>query len=262
MGTNAPIITLLSDFGTQDPYVASMKGVIASIAPEAAIHDLSHDIQCGDVIAAALFLETTLPLFPTETIHIAVVDPGVGTGRHPIVVRVADQFVVCPDNGLVSWCIRSADSFEARVIKNAELLPPSPSTTFHGRDVFAPIAAHLASGVAFEEVGLLLEKLIALPYPEPVVKGDLVQGEIIHIDHFGNAITNIPRSRISGHSNMVITAGDLECHEVHDTYGNVGDGKALAVIGSTEHVELSVNKGNAALIYKFHRGTVVQIELR
>lgn len=185
MSKEIPLVTLTTDFGTRDPYVAAMKGVIATLCPPARIVDLSHELPAQDIHAAAFFLAGAVPYFPPETVHVIVVDPGVGTARLPLAVRAGGQYFVCPDNGLLTLVLRTLSLEAAYTIANPDFMRSNISATFHGRDIFAPAAASLAAGASIAEIGAPVEKLVPLDVPEPRIAGGKVTGEIAHVDRFG-----------------------------------------------------------------------------
>ncbi len=189
---NDPIITLLTDFGLEDGYAAAMKGVILGIRPDARIVDISHLVPPRDVRAGAFVLASTCGFFPAGTVHVAVVDPGVGTARAAVAIRTPRYFFVGPDNGLFSLALQRETTWESRTLENPAYRLPEVSSTFHGRDIFAPAAAHLAQGAPFEEFGPPCT--LSVPDWTAVVRsGESCTGEIIHVDHFGNAVTNLTR---------------------------------------------------------------------
>src|SRR5687767_8873684 len=192
-----PIITLLTDFGARDYFVGAMKGVILSLNPEATIVDITHEIPPQDIQAAAFNLLACYRDFPAGTIHVAVVDPGVGSDRRAILVKCANQFFIGPDNGLFSWIREREGKFSAWQITNEQFFRNPVSSTFHGRDVFAPVAAALSKGVAPAEVGPPLERIVMLAPLLPRATADAIEGFLIHIDRFGNCITNFTSEYIS-----------------------------------------------------------------
>lgn len=245
----APRITLTTDFGTRDPYVAAMKGVISTICPEAALFDLSHDIAPQAIAEGALFVAGAAPWFPAGTVHVVVVDPGVGSDRRAVAVRAGGQVFICPDNGLLTLFLRQHPVEEARFIEERRYMHTSISPTFHGRDVFAPVGAHVARGVPLAELGPAAERLVALDWPEPERLDDgRIRGVVVHVDRFGNLITNIPES--------MVRAADVEAARVwaasrgpwpvRRTYSDAPRGEALALFGSAGYLEIGVNGGSAA----------------
>jgi hypothetical protein len=261
---NLPIITLLSDFGLQDGYVASMKGVILEICPNARLVDISHLIAPQDVRSGAFVLYASYQYFPRGTVHLAVVDPGVGTERRAVAIRTGSSFFVGPDNGLFSLILKKETKWETRKLENPKLRRSSVSSTFHGRDLFAPAAAHLACGVGFHTLGPLVLDPISPQWREPIIAKGEVIGEVIHIDRFGNATTNV-RSEILEKRGPAdqwrITTGKSEIRSIRQTYGRVRTGEALALTGSTGFIEIAVNQGNAACELELDLGTKVSFRL-
>ena len=246
----SPVVTLLTDFGTRDPYASAMKGVVLSLCPEASVVDLSHEIAPQGVLEAALFLPAAAPYFPPNSVHCAVVDPGVGTDRRAIAARVDGQTFVCPDNGLLTLLIRQNHdmSIAVHAIENGDFMRAHVSRTFHGRDIFAAAAAHLARGVPLAEAGRAVEDPILLELPAPVCERQRVIGEVIHIDRFGNCITNIPRPALQDVSmqDLEVLAGARSGIRLHAAYAETAPGTVLALFGSTGLLEIAVNGGNAA----------------
>lgn len=258
----AGLITLTTDFGMRDPYVGSMKGVIHRIAANVHIVDLTHDISPQDVLEAALFLATAAPHFPAGTVHVAVVDPGVGGPRRAIAAQAAGQVFVCPDNGILSLVEREYGIDHARAISNSALMREFVSATFHGRDVFAPVAAHLVRGVPMELVGEPAGSLIGLDVPgvEEAASG-LLRGRIIHIDRFGNAISNVARHRIQDRPVRQVRSGGFVMREVFRTYSDVPVGDPVVLFGSCDFLEIAINKGNASEIIGLARGDELEVTL-
>lgn len=240
-----PLVTLTTDFGERDPYVAAMKGVIHTICPETEIVDLSHEIAPGSVLEGALFLAGALPYFPPDTIHVAVVDPGVGTKRHPMAVRLAGRTVVGPDNGLITLASRILPVEEARGITNPRFMLEAVSHTFHGRDIFAPTAGRLAAGAPFRDIGPPLSEIQFLKIPQARKTQQGITGQIIHVDRFGNLITNIGRELLEGRRDIRLKAGRIEIRGLSRTYADALPEEPLALIGGTDLVEIAVNQGSA-----------------
>jgi S-adenosylmethionine hydrolase len=246
-----PIVTLLTDFGTADGYVAQIKGVILSLAPEVSIVDISHDIAPQDVIHARFVVERYWQRFPPGTVHTVVVDPGVGTARAALAVESDRRFLVGPDNGVLSAALRVTG---ARVVAMA--VPPDAAATFHGRDVFAPAAASLASGTPVAQLGTPYAAAACVDWPVPRLNdhGHL-EGEVIVIDRFGNAITNLPApcrpARVSFNTCELA---------VQRTYGDVAPDQPLALGGSSGLLEIAVREGSAARRFALSRGTRVVLQ--
>jgi S-adenosyl-L-methionine hydrolase (adenosine-forming) len=257
----APIITLMSDFGLQDGYVASMKGVILGIAPDALLVDISHEIPPQDIRSAAFVLSTCYACFPQGTVHLAVVDPGVGTERKAIAVRSPVGFFVGPDNGIFSLVLGRETRWEARSLENCSLWRKETSATFHGRDIFAPVAARLARGVPFDLLGPLCSPAV-LEWSSPIRGESEVQGEIIHIDRFGNCITNVAGDdlMVSGPlENWTVRAGGVTISSILNTYGQSRPGSVLALNGSSGYIEIAINQGNAASELGLSTGTRISL---
>jgi S-adenosylmethionine hydrolase len=243
-----PLITLLSDFGTRDAYVASMKGIILGLNPQAVLVDLTHEIPPQDVRAGALNLATAAPYFPPDTIHLAVVDPGVGSSRRALAARCRDQLWVGPDNGLF-YLIFSQASFSIVSLENSRYFRPQVSATFHGRDIFAPIAAHLSLGVDLSRFGPEFTDPVSLDLPEPRFTPEAISGEIIYVDRFGNLISNIPAADLMawlGDRDLSLTAGPLALRGLARTYSDAAPGEFLALVGSHGFLEIACAGDNAA----------------
>ena len=242
------IITLLTDFGIEDPYVGIMKGVILGLNRAVSIVDLTHRIAPGDISGAAFALTDSFSYFPPATIHVAVVDPGVGTDRRPILLKSRNHFFVGPDNGLFWPIIRSDPQVLMVHLTNQNYFLPRISRTFHGRDIFAPVAGHLSLGIDPLTMGERLIDPIRLPDAAPTVKGDTLLGRAVRVDHFGNVITNIHReelARFLGNRQVLIRVGKETINGLVNTYADGPKGKLLALFGSTDHLEIAVNSGRA-----------------
>jgi S-adenosyl-L-methionine hydrolase (adenosine-forming) len=241
------IITLLTDFGTADGYVGEIKGVLLSRVPDAYLVDITHDIPAQDVESARLTLARVWRRFPAGTVHLAVVDPGVGTSRQALAVESDGRYLVGPDNGVLSPALLMGD---ARVV--ALSVPSNAASTFHGRDVFAPAAAELASGKPVQELGVPVAEVVVRRTPEPRRRGDgALAGEVIAVDRFGNAITNLVGRRPA----LLEVAGAVL--PVRRTYSEVEPGSPLALVGSTGLIEVAVRDGSAARLLGLDRGSVV-----
>ena len=225
-----------------------MKGVVLGLNPNATVVDLTHQIGPGDITRAAHVMGESFPFFPPSTIHVAVVDPGVGTNRKPILVKSRDHFFVGPDNGLF-WPIINADSRVLVIhITNRNFFLPHISHTFHGRDIFAPVAGHLSLGTDPLKMGDRMENPVSIPDTTPTRKGDTLFGQAMGVDHFGNIITNILREdlvRFLGSRQMVTRVEKERIEGVKGTYADGEKGKLLALFGSTDHLEIAVNSGRA-----------------
>ena len=241
-------------------YAGAVKGVLLSGCPQAQVVDLTHEIAPGDVLEGALFLARTLPLFPPGTVHVAVVDPGVGTERRPIAVSAAGSTIVCPDNGLLTMLTREHPVDEAREIASSAFRRDVVSTTFHGRDIFAPAAARLACGAPLAEIGPVVDEIVALPLPEARRDGERVRGEIIHVDRYGNAITNIHRSLLGSTDGIAVRVGSRVLRAVDRTFADVEPGEPLAYFESSDQLAIAINGGSAAERLGLRRGDAVDVE--
>jgi S-adenosylmethionine hydrolase len=244
------IITFLTDFGMNGNYVAQMKGAALSLT-DATLIDITHDVTPHNVREGAFILQTTAPYFPVGTVHVAVVDPGVGTDRRNIFITARSQILVGPDNGLLLPAAHSLGDFTVYEITNGKYMPDSVSNTFHGRDIFSPVAARIIKGISFEDIGNRIDDFVDLDFGEGKVTDNTVIGKIIYIDRFGNLITNIAETLLLKHldynKKIKISIGKkrLELPFVK-SYGFVKKGELLATVGSSNSFEISMNQGNAA----------------
>jgi S-adenosylmethionine hydrolase len=241
-----PIITLTTDFGMADGYVATMKGVILSIAPASTLVDLSHQVPAQNVQTAAFLIYQAVPFFPSETIHLVVVDPGVGSQRRALAVHTAQGIFVAPDNGVLSYVLASADVREAVSLTKPAYQLPQVSATFHGRDIFAPAAAHLANGVSLERLGPRAINLLRLPLSQPERRpNDDLVAHVMHVDHFGNLILDVAADDVD--EECVFELGGRSIEGVSGTFADVADGELVAYVGSSrDHVEIAVRNSDAA----------------
>lgn len=255
------MITLLTDFGHRDSYVGVMKGVIATISPQSQVIDINHGIPPQAILAARFNLLTSYDYFPRDTVHLAVVDPGVGTQRTAIAVHVITptglrQTIVAPNNGLLTGFSIVA----AVALTNSDYWHTSqPSHTFHGRDIFAPVAAHLANGVPIEQLGtsLSLSNLVNVNISNAVATERGYHSSIQHVDHFGNLVTTIPGDELTEQT-WQIRCGERIVHS-YSTYGHAQVGATLALIGSHGYVEIAVNGGNAAKVLGANVGDHIEL---
>lgn len=240
------IITLTSDFGLLDPYVGIMKGVIVSINPRVSLIDLTHDIPAQNICLASFALLESFKFFPAGTIHLAIVDPGVGGSRRGIAVKTQDSFFVGPDNGIFNRVLKVNPPLTAINLTNPNFwISPNPKPTFHGRDIFAPVAAHLSRGVPIEQVGESIDLCTLAGSLEPEceqIEGGW-KGYIQAIDRFGNFITSFPETYVKG-KNWAINLGEKKIPG-QEIYESVKKGELLALIGSHGYIEIAVNCGNA-----------------
>ncbi|HKK25782.1 MAG TPA: SAM-dependent chlorinase/fluorinase [Gracilimonas sp.] len=258
------IITLTTDFGLQDHYVSAMKAVMLGIAPDVRFVDVSHEIPAQDIMAGAWVVKNTAFLYPPGTVHLVVVDPGVGTSRHPIALKIRDQYFVGPDNGIFSLLFKEYE-YEAYKLNNSTYWAQGLSNTFHGRDVFAPVSAHLSTGVSLDEVGEPIDDLVTYHWAVPIADKDGLQGWVVHIDRFGNLITNISDKLIEDHlkrKTVKIYVGNTMLNKVVSTFGDVEEGEPAAFIGSSGMLEIGINKGNAARMLSVDKGAQISIVLQ
>jgi hypothetical protein len=243
------LITLLTDFGNRDEYVGCLKGVILSLNPDAALVDLSHEIPAQDIRTGAFVLAAAASYFPPGVIHLAVVDPGVGTARRGLAAHCRGQFWVGPDNGLFHLAWGSDPEPQIVSLENPAYFRPRASPTFHGRDIFAPVAAHLSLGGSLTELGPPITDPIPLPFPAPRFTAELAQGEVIHVDRFGNLVTNIPgevlKEWLAG-GGLRLQAGPLILTALARTYADAAPGEFLALIGSHGFLEIACRQDHAA----------------
>lgn len=240
------LITLITDFDLADSYVAVMKGVILSIAPDARIVDITHQIAPQNVREAAYVLGAAAPYFPPDTIHVVVVDPGVGSARRPIAVQSGQTRFVGPDNGVFTSVLAAAERTAVVHLQNPVFWRPAVSHTFHGRDIFAPVAAHLATGVPLALLGLPIDDPVLLELSQPGQSASgVLHGEIIHVDRFGNLVSNIPGSWLAGREWTIHIAGQ-NLEGVHSSYASVATGQLVALVSSAGTLEVAVCNGNAA----------------
>ncbi|OZH53886.1 hypothetical protein AFK68_14620 [Hydrocoleum sp. CS-953] len=267
--SNQKIITLLTDFGFKDVYVGVMKGVICQINPNLKIIDLTHEIPPQNLFAARFCLQNAYPYFPPETVHVAVVDPGVGSTRRAIAIQLPNGFLVGPDNGIFSGILENLEIENIKVVSltNSEYWgTKTPSTTFHGRDIFAPVAAHLASGVKLENLGEKInpESLVKLPLNNITFTDSGIAGCVQHIDHFGNIITNISSSYVFGKNWSVIVSNNVDFSagktiSSGNTYADCKPGELIGIIGSHGFVEIATNGGSAEEQLNLKYGDRVEI---
>lgn len=280
-----PLVTLTTDFGANDGYVGSMKGVILNIAPDARLVDITHHIAPQNVHQAAYVLYTAYAFFPPHSVHLVVVDPGVGSARRPIAVRTPAGTFVGPDNGVFSYVMANENEPVEAVVELADprYRLPQVSHTFHGRDVFAPAAAHLATGVPITALGPPARDPVTFPPPRLEIAPDAISGEVLHADHFGNVVTSIGRlvwgggelllepafQEAGGGERTRFQAGDAtiivggrEIVGVRRTYVEVEPGETLALVGSEGHLEIAVREGSAARRLGLRPGDTVTLRIQ
>ena len=259
------IITLTTDFGIKDGNVGVMKGVIWGIAPDAQIADISHTISPQNIREGALILARSVPYYPSGSIHIAVVDPGVGTQRRPIAARLGAQRFVGPDNGLITLLLERAERelwpVEIVHLDKPQYWLPEVSHVFHGRDIFAPAAGYLAAGVSLEMLGSPIDDPVRLQLPEPERTESGLRGEVIHIDHFGNISTNIRYEHLGVGLNAIVRLGGIEVHGLVKTFGERPSGEWVALYGSTGNLLVAVVNGSASQRLNTKIGDEVEVEV-
>lgn len=256
-----PVVALLTDFGTANHYAGTMKGVVLGICPEATLVDITHDIPAHDVRAGALELAGCHRYFPPGTVFLVVVDPGVGSERRGLAVEAGDYRFVGPDNGILSVALEATRPHVIVELTDGRYARPTISRTFEGRDRFAPAAGWLAGGVPVASLGTPVEDFVRLALPRPVETPDSIAGEVLAVDHFGNAITNIDRLRVARLADgpIAIVAGGHEIRGLVATYAEAFTGAPCALFGSTDHLEIAVSGGSAAARLGLGRGTPVVV---
>ncbi len=259
------LITLTTDFGERDGFVGIMKGVILSIFPQVQLIDLSHEVEPQNVRQAAYILQRAVPFFPAGSIHLTVVDPGVGTTRRPLAARLGDQFFVGPDNGVISLWLAQAEAQAAPVeivhLDRPEYWRLPLSNTFHGRDLFAPVAAHLARGVPLQELGTPIADPLRLELPQPQRQGKVWKAMIVYVDRFGNLMTNLSAELLGEPLPQVrIRAGGYRVEGILPSYGHRPPGSLVAVIDSDGFLEIAMVNGNAAHRLGLQEGDTVEVE--
>jgi hypothetical protein len=264
---NRPFITLTTDFGNKDPFVGIMKGVIVSINPSVTIFDVTHNISPQNVLEAAFTLEMSYASFPHKTIHVAVVDPGVGSVRRPLLVATDYHYFIGPDNGVFSRIYRLAESLTVIHITAEHYFLPQRSSTFHGRDIFAPAAAWMSKGIDIERFGGPITDYVTLQEPELISSSNnVVEGEVIYIDRFGNLMTNIPGQKINvsdnsePHDGLKVVVKDREV-PLKKYYSEAGEKELCSLVNSFGYIELFVNCGNASSDFGINVGEKVEVIL-
>jgi S-adenosylmethionine hydrolase len=254
------MLTLTTDFGLSDHYVGVMKGVILGIAPRTQIVDLSHQVNPYEISEAAFLIAQAYPYFPKKTVHVIVVDPGVGTSRRPILAEAAGQYFVAPDNGVLGM-IFAREKHKVRVIANSRYFLKPVSQTFHGRDIFAPVGAHLAAGVSPARIGKIVNDPLRPTSFTPERTGKHVwTGVVLKIDHFGNVITNFRLPDLSGRA-FELVLGPHVVTKLADNYAQGRPGELFTIVGSSGYLELSTGQGSAARILGCAAGAPVELRI-
>jgi len=256
------VVSISTDFGLQDGNTGVMKGVIWRILPGAVIADLSHAIEPQNILQAALVLQRTVRFFPDETVHVVVVDTGVGTSRRGIAARFGSQLFVGPDNGVCTPLLEEAEA-QGAPVQVVELSNPAyrlhpVSPIFHGRDIFAPAGGHLAAGVPLEAFGDPVQDIVRLQIPKPAVLNGVVHGEVMHIDRFGNLICTPRRELLSGMGPGTVFVGDAEIGGIHQTFGEKAAGELVAVYSPSDYLMVAVVNGDARTTLGAGTGTPVR----
>jgi S-adenosylmethionine hydrolase len=254
------IVTLTTDFGQAGGYAGAVKGVLLRINPQIKIVDITHEISPFNILEGALLLNSFYQFFPRGTIHLVVVDPGVGGKSKGILVRTDNYFFVGPDNGIFSFIYDREKVREMINLTSSEYFLGKPSSTFHARDIFAPVSAYLTLGVKSGEFGRATQDCYKFKLPNPVYRRGSLRGEIIYIDRFGNLITNISSDLIRGHKKVKISIKNKKINHLSQYYEEEKEEKLLALIGSRKFLEIAVNQGNAQKLLKVKTGDKVKIE--
>jgi S-adenosylmethionine hydrolase len=262
-----PIVTLTTDFGLNDHFVGTVKGAILNITPEAEIVDICHSVQAFDILDAALTLAQAYPYFPTRTVHVVVVDPGVGSARRPILAS-SDQFsFVAPDNGVLSLMYAREERLTVRHIVSEHYFLQPLSNTFHGRDIFAPVAAYLAKGVEHEKFGDEISDFVRFNAPKPkATDANTIRGVVLKVDRFGNLITNVtpndaPALFQPQPGSFKIVVGKREITAIHANYAQGGPGEVFGILGSMGYLEIAANRAAAAQLTGAGKGSEVNVVL-
>ena len=260
-----PIVTLTTDYGTNDHLVGVLKGVILNINPEVNIVDITHSILAHDILDGALTLSQAYKYFPSKTIHLVVVDPGVGTARRPILVAGDTHYFVAPDNGVLSAIYDQSESLYVWNITSEHYFRQPVSNTFHGRDIFAPVAAWLSKSWQTASFGEEITDFVRFAIPKPKVSGNTTKGIVLRVDNFGNLITNLTAedvpALIASGAKFTIRVGNAAVTKIVPTFAQGAAGETFAIIGSSGYVEVCVNKGNAARAVGAGRGAEVSVEI-
>lgn len=262
------VISFITDFGNSDYFTGVMKGVILSVCPDISIVDISHEIKPYSIREAGFVLSKSYRFFPGGTVHLVVVDPGVGSSRKILIVQTPEHFFVMPDNGIISWILKVEGAVKVYELTDNTIYTDSPSATFHGRDIMAPVAAKIASGTKPEDLGRITETFATTDILLPKISADKIEGEIIYCDHFGNLITNIRKEdyertvESKKSSNTLIKVKDIEIGEISPCYSDGSDSGINTLWGSHGNLELFVKEGNAEKITGITTGTKIKIIFR
>jgi S-adenosyl-L-methionine hydrolase (adenosine-forming) len=260
-----PIITLTTDYGTSDHLVGTLKGVLLSVNPELQIVDISHSVVPFDVLDGALCIGAAYKYFPARTVHMVIVDPGVGSARRPVLVSANNQYFVAPDNGVLSMVYERENPVVVRHITSEHYFQRPVSATFHGRDIFAPVAAWLTKNWQTEAFGETVEDHVRFALPRPKTQDGAMRGAVLKVDHFGNLMTNftledLPEAK-RGPGAVSMTVGGKPVKQMVENFSQGATGEAVALVGSSGFIEIAVNKGNAARTLGVNRGAEVILQL-
>jgi hypothetical protein len=258
-----PVLTLTTDFGIKDGFVGTMKGVILGICPGAQLVDLTHTITPQNILEGAFALWRAYSFFPPGTVHLAVVDPGVGTQRRPLAARIGEHFFVGPDNGLFTPIYEDAhrNNWNVEIIHltNEKYWLPAISQTFHGRDIFSPVAAHLANGIPLSDLGLAIQNPIRIQLPKPEKTANGWIAHVTVVDVFGNCTTDLPAKEVIGSKDISFQVHGQTIHGLVDSYGHKEPGELVALVDSESFIEIAVVNGSAAQILGLKVGDVVEV---
>jgi S-adenosylmethionine hydrolase len=258
-----PILTLTTDFGLSDHYVGVMKGVILGICPQAQIVDVTHGVTPFEITEGAYLIAQAYRFFPPKTVHVVVVDPGVGTARRPILMEAAGQYFIAPDNGVLSM-VYSREKHKIRLISNERYFREPVSRTFHGRDIFAPVAAHLCAGVLPSKLGKPIEDYLRPAFEKPMRTGKRTwNGRILKLDRFGNIITNFRAGDFPNleQRSFMMQIGSQEISVITRNYTQAGPGELFVIVGSSGYLEVSVNQGSAAKLIGCETGAAAELTI-
>jgi S-adenosyl-L-methionine hydrolase (adenosine-forming) len=260
-----PIITLTTDYGTNDHLVGAMKGVILSIHPDVTLIDITHGVLAHDILDGALTIGQAYRYYPPKTVHVVVVDPGVGTQRRPILVAADQHYFVAPDNGVLSAVYDQTEALYVWNLTSEHYFRQPISNTFHGRDIFAPVAAWLTKSWQSSAFGEPITDFVRFSLPKPKADGNTIKGVILRVDHFGNLITNLTAENapamFAADGKFTLRAGNGAVTKIVPTFAQGGPGEPVAILGSSGYLEISVNRGNAARSLGAMRGAEVTVEL-
>ena len=260
-----PIITLTTDYGINDHLVGSMKGVILNINPEVMLIDITHGVMSHDILDGAITIGQAYRYYPPKTVHVVVVDPGVGTPRRPILVAADQHYLVGPDNGVFSAVYDQAEALHVWNLTSEHYFRQPMSNTFHGRDIFAPVAAWLTKSWQCSAFGEPITDFVRFSLPKPKADGNVIKGVVLKIDHFGNLMTNLTPENspalFAENAKFTIRVGNGAVSKIVPTFAGGAAGEAVAVLGSSGYLEIALNRGNAARTLAAARGAEVTVEL-